>query len=253
MRYFFRLLIVLAVIILTGVQGARGGEEPGAMPAGKLRVLVVAGGHGYPVEPFREVFAAYPDLACTFVEEQQGGEAFEDLGDWPYDAIVLYNYMKRPSEKQRENFLTLLDRGVGLVILHHAIYGYRPWPEFQKIVGVTSWLSGAKDDVEFKIHIEDSRHPITQGLSDFVIRDEVYQGHGLDPKVHVLLTTEEPSNARAVAWVHTYRNSPVCYFQLGHDAKAYHTPEFREILGRAIRWTAGRLPATPDTNPPPRQ
>ena len=111
------------------------------------------------------------------------------------------------------------------------------------MVGVTSWLSASKDDVEFKVHIEDSQHPITQGLADFVIKDEVYQGHSLDPKVHVLLTTDEPSNAKAVAWVHTYRKSPVCYFQLGHDAKAYSKPEFGGILGRAIRWSAGRLPA----------
>jgi type 1 glutamine amidotransferase len=231
------LLIVLALGLFLGTNDALAGERPAATPTKKLRVLVVAGGHGYPVQPFREVFAGYADMECTFVDEKQGGEAFDDLGNWPYDAIVLYNYMKKLSTKQQENFLSLLDRGVGLVILHHAIYGYRPWPEFQRIVGVTSWLSAAKDNVEFKVHIEDSRHPITKGLADFVIRDEVYQGHGLDPKVHVLLTTDEPSNAKAVAWVHTYRKSPVCYFQLGHDTKAYAKPEFAAILGRSIRWT----------------
>lgn len=212
-----------------------------ASPAGKLRVLVVVGGHGYPVQPFHKVFAGFADMDCTFVDEKVGGEAFEDIGKWRYDAILLYNYMKKLSETQQTNFLKLLDRGVGLVILHHAIYGYRPWPEFQKIVGVTSWLSGAKDDVNYKIHIEDSKHPITQGLADFAIHDEVYQGHNLDPKAHVILTTDEPSNMKAIAWVHRYRNSPVCYFQLGHDDKAYAQPEFATILGRAIRWSAGRL------------
>jgi type 1 glutamine amidotransferase len=236
------IFIVLTAWFLGGVRDVAAVETPHQTPTKKLRVLVVAGGHGYPVQPFRDVFAGYTDMECTFVDEKQGGEAFENIADWPYDAIMLYNYMKKPTEKQRENFLGLLDRGVGLVILHHAIYGYRPWPEFQRIVGVTSWLSSAKDNVEFKVHIEDSRHPITQGVTDFVIRDEVYQGHGLDPKVHVLLTTDEPSNAKAVAWVHTYRKSPVCYFQLGHDTKAYAKPEFAVILGRSIRWTAGRLP-----------
>lgn len=238
MRRFWWLLIVLAAGFLDGNHSLRAAERTALAPAKKLRVLVVAGGHGYPVKPFREVFAGYSDMDCTFVDEKQGGEAFEDVANWPYDAIVLYNYMKKPSEKQQANFLSLLDRGVGLVILHHAIYGYRPWPEFQKMVGVTSWLSAAKDDVEFKVHIEDPQHPITRGLADFVIRDEVYQGHGLDPKVHVLLSTDEPSNAKAVAWVHTYRKSPVCYLQLGHDEKAYSKPEFCEILGRAIRWAA---------------
>jgi len=241
MRPYGWFTIVLAASVLASSHHVRAADGEAATPAKKLQVLVIAGGHGFPVEPFRKVFAGYPDMDCTFVDEKQGGEAFEDISNWPYDAMLLYNYMKTPSEKQQANFLSLLDRGVGLVILHHAIYGYRPWPEFQKIVGVTSWLSGAKDGVEFKIHIEDPRHPITQGLADFVIRDEVYQGHGLAPQVHVLLTTDEPSNAKAIAWVHTYRKSPVCYFQLGHDEKAYSQPEFGEILGRAIRWSAGRL------------
>jgi type 1 glutamine amidotransferase len=57
----------------------------------------------------------------------------------------------------------------------------------------------------------------------------------------VLLTTDEPANEKAIAWVHTYRKAPVCCFQLGHDAKAYSQKPFVEFLNRAIRWTAGRL------------
>jgi type 1 glutamine amidotransferase len=97
--------------------------------------------------------------------------------------------------------------------------------------------------VDFRVHVEDPKHPITQGLSDFAIKDETYLGHGLRPGMHVLLTTDEKTNSRAVAWVHKFRNAPVFYFQLGHDAKAYGQPEFATILGRGIRWTAGRLPA----------
>ena len=231
----------LTLALLAGFAWAAEGTPPTA--AKPLKVLVIAGGHGYPVPAFRKVFEAYTDMDCTFVDEKTGGEAFDDISNWSYDAILLYNYMKTPNEKQRENFLQLLDKGVGLVILHHAIYGYRPWPEFQKIVGVTSWLSGAKDGVHFKVHVEDPDHPITKGLADFDILDETYLGHGLDPQVHVLLSTDEPTNSKGIAWVHTYRKSPVCYFQLGHDAKAYTHESFGTILGRAIRWTAGRLPA----------
>jgi uncharacterized protein len=236
----FRLLILafLALAVSLPITALRADEKPVARPAKKLRVLVVAGGHGYPVKPFRAIFANYPDMDCTFVEEKTGGEAFEKIEPWPYDAIVLYNYMKKPSPKQWNNFLKLLDRGTGLVILHHAIYGYRPWPEFQKIVGVTSWLSSTKDNVDYKIHVEDPQHPITRGLSDFPIHDEVYKGETLDPKVHVLLTTDEPTNTKVIAWVHTYRHSPVCYLQLGHGPSAYSSPPFQDFLGRSIRWAA---------------
>ncbi len=114
---FRRLLIVLAASILAGTHDVGAAEGTSAAPAKTLQVLVVAGGHGYPVKPFREVFAGYPDMDRTFVDETQGGEAFEDLSNWSYDAMVLYNYMKKPSEEQQATFLSLLDRGVGLVIL----------------------------------------------------------------------------------------------------------------------------------------
>jgi hypothetical protein len=235
--------LVLALCMALVVRNALSEEGAKSNPEKKIKVLVVAGGHGYPVEPFRAVFRSFQDMDCTFVEEKKGGEAFRDIHQFPYDAILLYNFEKNPSSEERENFLKLLDRGVGLVILHHAIYGYRTsWPEFQKMVGVTSWLSGAKDGVHFKIHVEDPKHPITKGLADFPIHDETYQGHGLDPKMHVILSTDEPTNSKHVAWVHTYRNARVCYFQLGHDEKAYRNPQFQAVLGQAIRWAAGRLP-----------
>jgi type 1 glutamine amidotransferase len=250
--------IVFALLIAIGPCTVIWAEEPGpangvgalslAKPAKRISVLVVTGGHPFPVQPFRNLFGGYSNMDCTFVDETVGGEAYDDISHWRYDSIVLYNHMKNLSEKRQANFLQLLDRGVGLVILHHAIYGYRPWPEFQKIVGVTSWLSDYKLDVDFKVHIEDPQHPITLGLKDFLIHDETYQGYGLAPNVHVLLSTNEPTNVKAIAWTHTYRKSPVCFFQLGHDANAYSNEMFRRVLGRAISWSAGKRSSAESTS-----
>jgi uncharacterized protein len=213
-------------------------EEGKAVAPKNLRVLVVAGGHRYDVKLFREIFKNYADLECTFRDEKNTAEAFDDISNWPYDAVVLYNYKKTPTERQVKNITTLLDRGMGLVILHHAIYGYRPWPEFQKLVGITSWLDGSKDDVDMKIHVADLNHPITQGVTDFDINDETYDKYEVDPKVHVLLTTDTPGNGKNLAWTHTYRNSPVFYLQLGHGPKAYKNPSFVTLLENGIRWAA---------------
>jgi uncharacterized protein len=214
-------------------------------PTKKIQVLVLSGGHGFPDKPFREIFASFPDMNCTFVEEKVGGEAFADIDNWKYEAIVLYNFEKKPSEKEKDNFLKLMDRGVGLVVLHHGLHAYRDWPEFQKIAGITSFVDNARDDVDYKIHIEDPQHPIVKGLGDFDVKDETYLGHQIDPeaKVRIFLSTDEPKNLKAVAWTHTYRKSPVCFYQLGHGVSIYGQKEFREVLGNAIRWSAGKLPS----------
>ena len=218
----------------------RAEDVPKAGTAKKIQVLVLVGGHGFTEKPFHEVFDSFSDMKCTFVEEKVGGEAFDNIDNWPYDAIVLYNFEKKPSEKERENFLKLFDRGVGLVVLHHGLHGYREWPEFQKIAGITSFVDNAKDDVDYKIHIEDPKHPIVKGMQDFAVKDETYLGHKSipPPRSTSFSRPTSPTNLKAIAWTHTYRKSPVCFLQLGHDTR---------FMGR--RSTAP-FSATPSAGPP---
>jgi type 1 glutamine amidotransferase len=62
--------------------------------------------------------------------------------------------------------------------------------------------------------------------------------------LEISLTIARPGRQEGVAaWRGlAYRKSPVCYVQLGHYQHAYGNPQFATILGRAIRWTAGRRP-----------
>ena len=239
-RFLTSAAFLASFVLLAGVSRAE--EAAKTASAKKLQVRVLVGGHGFPEKPFHELFDSFPDMKCTFVEEKVGGEAFANIENWPYDVIVLYNHNKNPPEKERENFLKLMDRGVGLVVLHHGLHGYREWPEFQKIAGITSFVTDAKDDVDYKIHIEDPQHPIVKGMQDFAVKDETYKGNAADPNVHVILTTPEPTNYKAIAWVHTYRKSPVCFLQLGHGTSIYGQKEYRTVLGNAVRWSAGKLP-----------
>lgn len=242
MRILRFLSLAVLAIFLSSTSSLRAEEATKEKTTKQLQVLVLWGGHGFPEKPFRELFESFPDMKCTFVEEKAGGEAFENIDNWPYDAIVMYNFEKNPSEKAKENFLKLLDRGVGLLVLHHGLHAYKNWPEFQKITGITSFVVNSKDDVKYDIHIEDPKHPIVQGMKDFSVKDETYNGNKVDPSVHVILTTSEPTNTKEIAWVHTYRKSPVCYLQLGHGTSIYGQKEFQAVLGNAIRWTAGKLP-----------
>jgi uncharacterized protein len=237
---FLSIATILA-IVLSSACFSRADEAARGDSAKKIQVLVLWGGHGFPLKPFQEIFASFSDMKCTFVEEKTGGEAFENIDKWPYDAIVMYNFEKKPSDKAKENFLKLLDRGVGLVVLHHGLHAYKEWPEFKKIAGITSFVANAKDDVDYTIHIEDPKHPIVKGMKDFAVKDETYMGDKTDPNVHVILTTSEPTNVKEIAWVHTYRKAPVCFLQLGHGPSIYGQKEYREVLGNAVRWSAGKL------------
>lgn len=183
-----------------------------------------------------------------------------------------------PSARFRERFLELLEAGCGFVFLHHALAGWPAWPEYAEIIGgrflylpgklrERMWPdSGYRHQVSHRVNVVDAAHPVTAGLpKQFQITDELYLAPVFEDDVHPLLRSDHAfvrdnfySAARAVrdgkmfdnsgwehddgsnliGWVKRYRNSPICYLQCGDDPVAWACPEFRMLLGNAIRWVA---------------
>jgi type 1 glutamine amidotransferase len=228
--------------------------EEGKAPQGaeKLKVLVLVGGHGYEQAGFAKLWAGYEDMA---VEVWKGSPytAFDDIANFPYEVIVMYNMSSGMTDTQKQNFLKLLERGVGLVVWHHALANCQDWPEFEKIAGAKFWLkpdqrngaelprSGTGSGL-LNIHVADPNHPITKGLADFQIQDETYNRQTFKEGIHVLLTTDHPRSDKNIAWVHQYGKARVFGYQSGHDAKAWTNEGFRHVFGQGIRWAARRLP-----------
>ncbi|HPD48267.1 MAG TPA: DUF1080 domain-containing protein [Anaerohalosphaeraceae bacterium] len=216
-----------------------------------IKAIVVNGGHAFDKE-FFDVFKGHEDIAPTFVELRNDSEIFEDISNWDYDVIVLYNMTQSISEKRRANFKKLLDNGVGLLMMHHAMANYTGWDEYARIVGTRFFLQAAsfdgkewqtstyKHDVDIPVKVADNNHMITRDLKDFVIHDETYGKCWMAGDNRVLLTTEEPTSNRQLCWVRNAGDARVCGLQLGHDARAYANENFRRIVTMAIRWCAGR-------------
>ena len=218
-----------------------------------LNVAVLTGGHGFQSEPFFEMFKAFKGIKHTEVQLKDHSEIFEDISNWDYDVIVMYNMTQNISQKRQDNFKKLLGRGIGIVALHHNIGAFQKWDEFKKISGGKYYLKPTKEgeverrgstykhDIDMEIKIADRSHPITRGLKDFVIHDEGYKYCGFEKDNHVLLTTEHAASDKTLAWVRRYGKTRVCGIMLGHDGKAYANPNFRKLLSQAIQWSAGRL------------
>ena len=220
----------------------------------KLPVVIVTGGHGYDKPGIQGLFEGHGDIVPTVSEQKDHSELFEDIFSWPYEVIVFYNQTQQISEKRQKNLLALLEKGVGVLVLHHGIISFQAWPDFEKITGGRYAMketvvdgaahpkSGYKKGVALKVHIEDPAHPITQGLTDFSITDETFSNLIVSPKVHVILSTDEPSSERAIGWVGALGKARTCYIESGHGAEAFKDPNYRTLIARAVRWLAGRLP-----------
>jgi type 1 glutamine amidotransferase len=91
------------------------------------------------------------------------------------------------------------------------------------------------------VHIADTSHPITRGINDFQIHDEGYKYLGFEDDNHVLFTTNHSDSDVTIGWVRNFGKAKVCGIMLGHDHFAFKNPNFRKLVARSIRWTAGRL------------
>lgn len=223
-----------------------------------VRALIVTGGHGFERESFFQPFREMEGLCWRHVEFGEGAEEELNLeASRYYDVLVFYDMHQNP-EPHRSSWLELLERGKGMVFLHHALASYHEWEEYPRIIGgrflttrSTSTPSTVKQDINFRVRIADPFHPITRGLEGFDIIDETYNHFQVRPEVHVLLTTDHPESGSVIGWTNVYGNSPIVYFQLGHLPDAvkpprghdpYQNASFRTLLERAIAWAAGRLP-----------
>jgi type 1 glutamine amidotransferase len=164
---------------------------------------------------------------------------------------VLYDMPKAITEAQKAKFLSLFDKGIGVVVMHHALVSYQHWPDYERIIGgrypeedgksgaVTEQV-GWQHDVEVPVKIVAKDHPITSGLKDFVINDEIYWGFRVGSDVTPLLTTTHPKSGKPLMWTRTEGKSRLVYLQLGHGPSAFKDPNYRQLVSRSIRWVAGR-------------
>jgi uncharacterized protein len=241
----FRLVVLVAAcaaMISTVVSGAEG----------RIRILLVTGGHDFEREPFLKVFQENPDIAFKAVEHPNAQALLRPEAAKNWDVLVLYDMCQPISEEAKADFLARLKEGKGLVVLHHAIADYQKWPEYAKIIGARYYLEKTTIDgvekarsqyqhgVDIKVSVADKQHPVTKGIQDYVIHDETYKLFDVFEDAHPLLTTEEPLSNKVIAWAKTYGAARVVYIQSGHDHFAYENPNFRRLLSQAIKWTAKR-------------
>jgi type 1 glutamine amidotransferase len=178
------------------------------------------------------------------------------------DVVVIYKgdagYM---TDRQKADLEAFVRRGGGLVSLHDALCG--PDPEYLATLvgggkkhGETNYTLQA--DVPYTI--VDRQHPVMQGLSDFVLRnDEAFYSMtwATEPKIHVLATAVIASTPTAIRAGHvgevvpqiwTYEHTlpggsaPARAFvwMQGHTYAHFADPAIQSMLLRGIAWAAKR-------------
>ena len=249
-------------------------------------ILVITRGHPFERDPFFEMIDSL-GFQWSHIEHPAAQNFFEDNKIQKYSAILFYdmpglNFEASPDDKSffvdppedfKKNFIDRLGDGIGCVFLHHSIAGWPLWEEYSKIIGgkflykpakvkgIMSPDSGYRHFVHYNI-TPAGDHPITLGLEDFEIEDELYLAHIFEDDVNPILKSDynfkkdnyySASNALAgylnsndnwdhkdgsniVGWTKNYKKSAITYLQFGDDSKSYKNQNVRNIIKRSINW-----------------
>ena len=238
----FLCMFFLSLMVLSNISVmAQKKKEP-------VRVLLITGGHGFDKD-FYSFINSLPDITVNEVKHPDALSMFRPENRALYDVVLFYDMHNTISEQEKKDFTDCLKEGKGIVVWHHAYCSYQDWPEYQTIIGgryhqepwidsngVTQPSSSYKYDVQFRVKVVDKKHPVTKGIKDFDMVDEVYGKGSVNSGVHVLLATDEPASTPSIAWTNQYGKSKVVTILLGHDNKAWTNPNFAKLLTQAIMW-----------------
>jgi len=260
--------------------------EPVAAPRAR-RVLVVTGGHRVAIDEFLRAVAAVcaeRGWVWAHVTHPVAQEWLrpEHAGVW--DAVLLHDIpglrLKRgeapvavvPEPDVAEALVALLDRGQGLVVLHHALSSWPAWDGWAEAIGgrflyAPGSLRG--EDLPSSgyrmathtVQVLDHDHPVTAGVEDFEVSDELYFAPVLTDRVHPLLASDadfsgelyqdtydevshgsstgvtcagRPDASNLVGWTTVAGRSPLVYLQPGDGPSTFADPSFRRLLGNAL-------------------
>jgi len=180
-----------------------------------------------------------------------------DLRD--YDFLV-FNYCNWEDpdpilDGSKESLMNYVQDGGGLMFIHFANgafhfslpdAGESDWPYYRTLCRrVWNHHGNSTHDKygSYEVIVVDERHPITDGISDFQVSDELYYNQEGEEPIHVLLSavSKDSGNEEPQAWTYELsqsngKTSRVFQTTLAHDTVSLNVPEFQKILSNAGLW-----------------
>lgn len=187
---------------------------------------------------------------------------FRDAMEWPngYNNTPVAQVVSQPpvptieptvaewmTAEQGEAVKSFVAAGGAALLYHNVTYIAAANPQFREVLGAAT--EGHPPLRPYKVQIVNADHPITRGLTDFVVTDEQhYLVYDLAPDALLLrsvnedgLTFKELGTQCEAGWAYEYGKGRVCYLAPGHTIPALWNPTYVQIQQNAVRWLLREL------------
>jgi putative membrane-bound dehydrogenase-like protein len=158
------------------------------------------------------------------------------------DVLVIYAAEGGTIEPdQRTSLEKFTKRGGGIVVIHDGVCGKdADW--FKTIIG-GAWQHGKAKwyEGEVGLYFQDTSHPITKGITNFDLKDEVYYGMNMLPEAKILASSfHDVFTIAPQIWVYEKDNYRAFVSIPGHNYTTFNLPHYRAMLMRGIAWAGKR-------------
>ena len=177
----------------------------------------------------------------------QVGSGDEHTGDYSainaeklsQQAVVVLHTTGEAQGADVDALVSWVDAGGALVGLHCAADSFKDNAAWIEMIGGA--FRHHPQQLDVAVEVVDKSHPITQGVSDFTVFEELYLFSDYHPeKVHLLARSRSydhgDGNPVPIAWVKEIGKGRVFYLSLGHREDVMTSEPFQMLFKNGVKW-----------------
>lgn len=213
----------------------------------KLQMLILSGRNNHEwktTTPFLEKMYVQSGLFEVQITDKPDTLKSADIQN--FDALVS-NWSSFPDKEYRwpaeteKALIEFIRNGGGFVTVHAATTAFYEWPEFKQF-STGAWIDGTlhRKQCEAEVKIQNITHPVTKGMANFSIFEELWVNaeQNSDFEVLATATNENTTENQAVAMVRKYGKGRIFHTTLGHDVRMMRNTGFQTLMLRGTEWAA---------------
>ena len=221
-----------------------------------VKVLLLSGGarqhHGYRDQAL-VLSRALEDTGRYEVTICEDGSILTSPGLAKYDTMIVHVDRRDPEFKftleQQQALLEFVRSGKGYVSIHGGDNAAPDWlPEWRDMLGGVFSHVGLPDSKtkkgDFLVEIVQKAHPVTAGLEDFPISDELYYKLQMRDNIIPLAVVHHEGQEWPVAWVRDFGRGRVFHTVFGHrdfgpdKHEPLLTPSFMKLVIQGVDYVS---------------
>lgn len=160
----------------------------------------------------------------------------QQLGGPETRALVAHTNGARMTPAEQQAVADRVAAGTGFVALHQSTVDIGGPGEYDRWLGlIGSRFVSHPPFGRFTVSC-DPGHPVTAGVGEFEIDDELYVTEPVGDPVTVIGMAAHEGTTRPMVTVRDHGKGRVVFIALGHDGRAQAHPAFQRLVRQAVRW-----------------